>query len=182
MSLKIGDRVVHRNNLELGTIMDIPVDGIAWIHFDCDPESNQHGVDLKNLQVLEIDSKSTNPKDKLGLKKVQLDLVPATSIIYQAYAMEDGAKKYGPYNWRETSVQASIYMAAAKRHLDLWFNGEENTEDTGVPNLGAALACIGIIVDALVAGTLIDNRPKALDPVKFNDLLKRAGVVCNKKS
>ena len=54
-----------------------------------------------------------NPKDRLGLKKVRLSLVPPSSIIYQALAMEDGAVKYGPYNWRENKVIASIYIDAA---------------------------------------------------------------------
>lgn len=122
------------------------------------------------------DKLSTNPKDKLGIKKVQLDKVPDTSIIYQALAMEDGALKYGPYNWRETRVSASIYVAAAKRHLALWLNGEELTRDTKVPNLGAVLACIGIIIDAQIAGTLVDDRPKPIDIDKLNDLMEKVGM------
>ena len=102
----------------------------------------------------------TNPKDKLGIKKVQLNLVPASSLIFQALAMEDGARKYGPYNWRANKVIASIYVAAAQRHLLQWFDShEELTNDSGVPNLGAALACIGIIIDAQATGNLVDDRP-----------------------
>lgn len=102
----------------------------------------------------------TNPKDLLGIKKVQLNLVPASSIIYQALAMEDGAKKYGPYNWRSNKVIASIYVAAAMRHLQQWYDqGEELASDSQKPHLGHALACIGIIVDALETGNLSDDRP-----------------------
>lgn len=102
----------------------------------------------------------TNPKDRLGAKKVSLNLVPASSIIYQALAMEDGARKYGPYNWRENKVIASIYIAAAMRHLQSWQDGEEVAEDSQKPHLAHALACIGIIVDALETGNLVDDRPK----------------------
>ena len=42
-----------------------------------------------------------NPKKAHGDLKVPLQLVPASSIVYEALAMEDGAEKYGPYNWRE---------------------------------------------------------------------------------
>lgn len=101
----------------------------------------------------------TNPKDLLGMKKVRLSLVPPSSIIYQALAMEDGAKKYGPYNWRENAVIASIYVDAAMRHLQSWFDGEENAEDSKKPHLAHALACIGIIVDAKETGNLKDDRP-----------------------
>lgn len=100
-----------------------------------------------------------NPKDLLGLKKTRLSLVPPSSTIYQALAMEDGAKKYGPYNWRENAVIASIYVDAAKRHIDAWFDGEEFAPDSGKPHLGHALACLGIIVDALETGNLKDDRP-----------------------
>lgn len=101
----------------------------------------------------------TNPKDVLGVKKVQLNLVPASSIIYQALAMEDGAKKYGPYNWRENKVIASIYVAAAMRHLQQWHDGEELAEDSKKPHLAHALACLGIIVDAIETGNIVDDRP-----------------------
>lgn len=101
----------------------------------------------------------TNPKDLLGIKKVQLNLVPPSSIIYQALAMEDGAVKYGPYNWRSNKVIASIYVAAAMRHLQAWFDGEECASDSKKPHLAHALACIGIIVDAKETGNLADDRP-----------------------
>lgn len=104
----------------------------------------------------------TNPKDLLGIKKVQLNLVPASSTIFQALAMEDGAAKYGPYNWRDNKVKASIYVAAAMRHLQSWYDSrEELASDSKKPHLGHALACIGIIVDAQVTGNLADDRPTA---------------------
>jgi len=101
-----------------------------------------------------------NPKDLLGAKKVNLHLVPAASIIYQALAMEDGAKKYGPYNWRENKVICTIYISAAMRHLQAFLDGEELASDSQKPHLGHALASIGIIVDALETGNLVDDRPK----------------------
>ncbi len=104
----------------------------------------------------------SNPKDLLGVKKVALHLVPASSIIYQALAMEDGAKKYGPYNWRENKVIASIYIAAAMRHIQAWYDSrEELAADSQKPHLGHALSCLGILVDAIETGNLIDDRPPA---------------------
>lgn len=113
---------------------------------------------------------TTNPKDLLGIKKTSLHLVPPASKIYQALAMEDGAKKYGPYNWRDKKVRATIYVSAAMRHLEQWLDGEELTNDTGVPNLGAVLACIGIIIDAKETGNLVDDRPL---PGKASELIER---------
>lgn len=116
----------------------------------------------------------SNPKDRLGIKKVQLNLVPASSKIYQALAMEDGAKKYGPYNWREKKVRASIYVAAAMRHLEAWHDSrEEVADDSKKPHLGHALACIGIIVDAFETGNLIDDRPVAGPAAKLITKFKK---------
>jgi hypothetical protein len=101
----------------------------------------------------------TNPKDLVGAKKVQLNLVPASSIIYQALAMEDGAAKYGPFNWRSNKVIASIYVAACMRHLQAWFDGEEEASDSHKPHLAHAIACLGILIDAKETGNLKDDRP-----------------------
>lgn len=101
----------------------------------------------------------TNPKDLLGIKKVSLSKVPPAALIYMALAMQDGAKKYGPYNWRENKVIASIYVDACMRHLLAWFDGQEKAEDSGFPHLAHALACLAIITDALETGNLVDDRP-----------------------
>ena len=78
-------------------------------------------------------------------------------------AMMDGAEKYGPYNWRKISVRASIYIDAAKRHLDAWFEGQECASDSKVHHLGHALACCAILLDAQACGRLIDDRPLEYD-------------------
>jgi hypothetical protein len=102
---------------------------------------------------------TTNPKDLLGVKKPQLHLVPRSLIIRVAQAMADGARKYGPFNWRTKGVRASIYVDAAERHLGQWFDGEECAKDSGVPHLAHAAACIGILIDAEATGNLVDDRP-----------------------
>lgn len=119
-----------------------------------------------------------NPKDLMGIKKVPMHLVPSSSIIYQAMGMRDGAKKYGPYNWRNHPVIASIYIDALYRHVSAWLDGEEVAEDSGVPHLGHALSCLGILVDALENGNLVDDRPKQGPASK---LLKRFMEVIDAK-
>jgi Domain of unknown function (DUF5664) len=101
-----------------------------------------------------------NPKDAIGSKKVSISKVPPSAIIEMARAFENGAAKYGAYNYRETEVRASIYVDAAIRHLMCWFDGEQVADDSGVTHLGHALASIGILVDTTECGTLADDRPK----------------------
>lgn len=73
--------------------------------------------------------------------------------------MMDGARKYGPFNWRGNAVVASIYIDALIRHAMSWFEGEECADDSGVHHLGHAIACLGILLDAQETGNLIDDRP-----------------------
>lgn len=102
-----------------------------------------------------------NPKDAIAARKPQLHLVPPASIIREAQAMENGAAKYGPFNWRheDRKVNASVYVGACLRHLLSWFDGEEVADDSGVHHLGHAKACLGILLDAMETGHMIDDRP-----------------------
>ena len=104
-------------------------------------------------------NEGVNPKDLLGIKKVPLNLLPTAGLIHEALAMKNGAAKYGPFNWRDKKIQASIYVAAAQRHILAWFDGEEIAEDSGAHHLGHAKACLGILLDALETDSLHDDRP-----------------------
>jgi hypothetical protein len=130
---------------------------------DEDAEDEALGAEvLKSL----LPGRTRNPKDIVGAAKPDLSLVPPVSTLHEAMAMELGAKKYGPYNFRATPVEAMTYIAAAMRHIQNWLDGEEYTADAEkfglvVHNLGAAKAGLGILLDCLERRTLVDNRPPA---------------------
>lgn len=100
---------------------------------------------------------SSNPKDAAGRAKLPLHLWPPSATAYGCVGMLEGCTKYGRNNFRATRVAASVYYAAALRHLNAWYEGQDNTDEGG-PHLGNALACLAIIVDATVNGTLDDDR------------------------
>lgn len=100
-----------------------------------------------------------NPKDLVGSHKVALSLWPAIATFHGSLALMDGARKYGRANYRVSKVRASIYVDAALRHIACYNEGEEIAEDSGVSHLGHALACLAILLDAKVCGTLVDDRP-----------------------
>ncbi len=106
---------------------------------------------------------TANPKDSVGNTKVSLSKFPAIGTMMGAMAMMDGAEKYGPYNWRDKAVVAHIYVDAARRHLDEWFEGQENAADSKVHHLGHAIACCAILLDAQATGNLLDDRPLRYD-------------------
>lgn len=104
----------------------------------------------------------------MGDKKIKLGLVPSAAIVYTAQAFQygafeaprnDGTKGYGPYNWRETKVEAMTYIHATLRHIYNWIDGEELASDSLKPHIGHAMASLGILADAIETNNLIDNRP-----------------------
>lgn len=122
-----------------------------------------------------------NPKDIVGSKKISLSKFPAIGLAHGAHAMMDGARKYGPYNWRAKAVQASIYVDAAQRHLLNWFEGEETAADSGVHHLGHAMACCAILLDAQACKALIDDRPICGDPEAMSRTLETLALVLKAK-
>jgi Domain of unknown function (DUF5664) len=127
-------------------------------------------------------SKATtdNPKDLLGAQKVSISKLPFVAVLHGAHAMMNGAAKYGPYNWREKRVKASIYVDAAIRHLSAWFDSQEEiAEDSGVHHLGHAIACCAILLDAIETGNLVDDRP---GNGQFNKVLNRLNETIKNRS
>lgn len=100
-----------------------------------------------------------NPKQAFGDKKVPLGLVPSASIIYEADALAEGARKYGPYNWRDKAVEMMTYLHAILRHTYALIDGEDVDPESGKMHLGHLKASAGILADAIETGNIIDNRP-----------------------
>jgi hypothetical protein len=166
-------------------------------HDTIDEQRTETGV-AEFLSEFNEDLDRANPKDAYGAAKVDLGYLPMAGMVYGALGMMNGGVKYGPYNWREKDVKASIYVSAAIRHLKAWAAGEEcsgdaelaypstdledpTAGDSGVPHLGHAIACCMILADAIENNCLIDDRPKSDDDIylvaawneKLKDLIPR---------
>jgi hypothetical protein len=120
-----------------------------------------------------VDTKPSNPKDAAATARLDLSLFPATARAYGALAMTEGDLKYGAYNYRAAGVNASIYYAAAGRHLDKWYNGEECDQKTKVPHLASALASIAVLIDGIEKGNWTDDRPPTLDQSALLDRFEK---------
>lgn len=101
-----------------------------------------------------------NPKDLVGDTKVPTHLVPPALLLEAAKAIALGAKKYGPYNWRDYPIQAHAYYAAILRHLSAWWDGEDLDPESGENHLAHVAAGLSILLDSLRTGTLVDDRPQ----------------------
>ena len=104
------------------------------------------------------ESKPSNPKQALGSDKFPFHLWPETATLLGTLGMLEGMLKYGRSNFRASGVKASIYYDACKRHLTAWFEGQDKAPDSEIHHLGHALACLAILVDAMAASKLEDDR------------------------
>lgn len=107
-------------------------------------------------------SDSANPKQRYGDLKVPLQLVPPALTLAAATALGEGARKYGPYNWRTSKVEALTYVGAMLRHLAAWQDGEDVDPESaeGKTHLAGVAASLAILLDAIEGGFVIDNRPQ----------------------
>lgn len=125
--------------------------------------------------------KDTNPKAVAASDRPSLRFVPLAPIYLLGVGMQEGALKYGPFNWRESGARVSVYVDAARRHLDAYVAGERLDPYSGVPHLAKAMACLCILLDAESVGALVDDRPPSEpDPmaearVALSEVLRRYG-------
>lgn len=121
-----------------------------------------------------MNSKDTNPKDAVGIRKVAMSAIPAQPLMEMGLAMMEGARKYGRHNYRIAGVRSSVYYDAALRHLMAWWEGEDVDPDSGLPHLVKAMACLCVIRDSTIRGNVVDDRPPSMDIGWQNELNKKA--------
>ncbi len=110
------------------------------------------------MAKIPVHDREPNPKQQFGDKKIPVHLWPFAATILGSLGLFEGLSKYGRNNWRAQPVLATTYVAAAKRHLELYLEAEDLAADTGNAHLGNALASLAILADAQMHGTLIDDR------------------------
>jgi hypothetical protein len=121
-----------------------------------------------------------NPKTQFGLAKCPVHLVPPALIRGAAEAWANGAEKYGPYNWREKMISATVYYGACLRHLTDWYDridSDDCAPDSRVHHLKHAVACLGMILDVMDSDLFNDNRPPRVNREKKSRTAPRRNAV-----
>lgn len=90
---------------------------------DCGCENYEHG---------ETRVTSTTGAEK-GTKEARYDLIPVPALDYLARLYGKGAQKYAEHNWR-LGYNYSLSYAAAQRHMNAFWAGEDIDPETGVPH------------------------------------------------
>lgn len=96
---------------------------------------------------------------KFDQEKPDLSLIAYCAEVALARAMMYGAKKYGRYNYTK-GHKVSQLVAAMKRHISLYMNGEEADTESGVHHLGHVMANCMMILHQTELGTSTDDRHK----------------------
>jgi len=81
---------------------------------------------------------------KTGAGKLPMELIPRSTLEGLARSFDEGAHKYGAYNWR-AGISYSTYYGALLRHLVAFWDGEDIDEESGNHHLDHALACLSIL-------------------------------------
>jgi hypothetical protein len=116
-------------------------------------------------------SENGNPKDFVGASKAPTSTISRRVLHELGLAMLEGECKYWRHSYRAAPVRATVYTDALDRHMSAWLEGQEIDPASGVSHLIKAMACLMIIRDAQLYGSLIDDRPPAQSDPNWLDAL-----------
>ncbi len=107
-----------------------------------------------------MSTKMSNPKDKIGSRKWrQYCVIPARVAWEVGIAHLVGCLKYGRHNWRAAGIVSSVYVDAAKGHIDQWWEGEDLDPESHAHHLAHAISGLNILLDCILRNNWVDDRP-----------------------
>lgn len=121
-----------------------------------------------------------NPKRTAGSRKSPTSCVPWSVVMEIGLGMSEGRFRYKGFNWRETPIQASDYIDALNRHMAAWIEGEDIDRDSGLSHITKAITTLVVLRDAMMYGTMIDDRPPKMPDGWLDDLNKCAAAIADK--
>ena len=126
------------------------------------------------------ETKATNPKDLVGIRKVFFSVIPWGVIAELGLALLEGARKYGRHNYRIAGVLASVYFDANQRHMADWWEGVDIDKDSGLSHVTKAIASLTVLRDGMIQGNWVDDRPPPSPPGWLEHLNKKASDIIDK--
>lgn len=135
-------------------------------------------IDLLEIRV--GNTKPTNPKDSVGIRKVPFHVIPWRVIAELGLALLEGARKYGAYNWRASGVRASVYIDATNRHLADFWEGVDIDPDSSVSHVTKAIASLTVLRDSMLHGNWVDDRPIRAAEGWLQELNQKAGEIIDR--
>lgn len=144
-------------------------------------DDREHTLDDEGVHIADLNAKAAKVIEKLpecvdpftqlaagtlGFKvkaAISTDLpahvLPWRVVLEMALGMMEGGRKYGRHNYRKMGVRASVYYDATMRHLADWHAGRAIDHESGLSHLTKALSSSQVLLDSMVKGNWVDDRP-----------------------
>jgi len=134
-------------------------------------------LERENVWLTPQDSSKTtltdnNLKTAAAKDKPKTSAIPPIAILALGEAMQDGANKYGRYNWRDSAVSSTVFYDAIMRHLLLWYSGETFAPDSKIHHLAHVMAGCAILIDASYSNVANDDRNPVNSNINLEELRK----------
>lgn len=113
----------------------------------------------------EVRTTSSTGAEK-GVKPERHDLIPVPALTLLARLYGKGAEKYAEHNWRKGYEWSKSY-AAAQRHMQLFWDGEDIDEEMGLPHVTCATFHMMAIATFMSEHPEFDDRFKRPQPVNL---------------
>ena len=159
--LKVGDRVRFKNPADDCELNKQPTYEVAAVY--------SYGIGLSldggfyhDWRFELVESNPVDPKQSHGSAKPPLGLVPLSAEAHIARAMQHGADKYGPFNWRGADANTysmMTYLHAQLRHIKAIIDGQDVDPESGEHHMSHVGAGACLFLDAMEQGVLKDDRP-----------------------
>lgn len=120
-------------------------------------------VEFTAVDIPTTVGKPSNPKDRVGVSKPPMSVVPTLVLMEVGVAMLEGCKKYGAFNFRGVGVRGSIYYDATMRHLMAWWEGQDIDPDSGLNHITKAITSLVVLRDAMLMDKFTDDRPPRME-------------------
>jgi len=111
-----------------------------------------------------------------GTKEARYDLIPVPALDYLARLYGKGAIKYAEHNWR-LGYKWSLSYAAAQRHMNAFWSGEDIDPETQVPHVINAAFHMFALATFITEHPELDDRfetNQGTPPKSFQDILGEA--------
>ena len=130
-----------------------------------------HGLNAQAATIIEKYQDCVDPYTELGGKQrgeqlpvvisatTPFHLLPWRVVMEMALGMMEGGRKYGRHNYRKVGVRASVYYDATIRHLADAVEGTSVDKDSGLSHLSKALSSSQVLLDSMIMGNWVDDRP-----------------------
>ena len=129
------------------------------------------GLNAKAAKIIEklpvcVDPFTQKKAGTLGFKvkapittDIPFHVLPWRVVLEMALGMMEGGRKYGRQNYRAIGVRASVYYDATMRHLADYLVGKPIDHESGLSHLSKALSSSQVLLDSMVKGNWVDDRP-----------------------